>query len=584
MVKIVCKRAHILLITLFCLLMPMTSHAAFQASVDRNPVTEGESLILTLKSDESTSDEPDLRELQQDFDILGKSSGSSTKFINGHITHSTQWQITLMPKHSGPLVIPAIKLGNQSTQAIVVGVNKGNHSKGAQLSGELFVDVSAKPRTAYVQEQIIFTVKLYRKIRIGNESTLSDPTFPDMDAVVEKLGDDHSYQTTHKGQAYAVIERRYAVYPQKSGEFKSSPVQFDGVIIEGNRSRGLFTFDPFSQTTRHKRINSPSLSFKIKPAPSSMSSVPWLPARTLKLSERWSSDPGKFMAGEPITRTLTVRADGLAASLLPSLEGEAMNGFKFYPDKPVLNNDKGDNGIMGVRTQKIAILPTRSGSYIFPSIEVKWWNTTTNKMEVARLPAKNITVLPGDVDADNADQPPMSADENQLSEAADAEVGSLDIADMSESLIGVKHTNGWWPWVSLFFAMAWLATFILWLNASKRKFSASIATDNSTTLRKLENQLKKHCMANDAAHAKSDLLTWAKMRWPQHPPTSLTAMAGLCHAELAEALSTLDRSLYSLEKDTWQGDRLWQSFNSHKSDITVVQGNKGDALSSLYLA
>ena len=584
MVRIILNRTNILVITLCCLLMPMTSQAAFQASVDRNPVTEGESLTLTLKSDESTSEEPDLRELQQDFDILGKSSGSSTRYINGLVTHSTQWQITLMPKRSGPLVIPEIKLGDQSSQAIVIGVNKADQTKSAQLSGELFVDVSAEPRTAYVQQQIIFTVQLYRQIQLGNESTLSEPQFPDMDAVVEKLGDDRAYQTTRKGQTYAVIERRYAVYPQKSGEFKSAPVQFDGVIIERNRGRSFFTLDPFNQTTRHKRINSPTLSFKIKPAPSSMKSEVWLPARKLNLSERWSSDPGKFIAGEPITRTLTIKAEGLAASQLPSLEGRAIDGFKFYPDQPVLKDDKGDNGIMGIRTQKIAILPTRTGSYILPSIEVKWWNVKTDMMEVARLPAKTITVLPGNVDAGNADQPAVPDEDNPPNDAINTETITADISDLSEGLMNTKHTNGWWPWISLFFAIAWLMTFILWLKARKRKLSVTAKADSSESLRKLENQLKKHCMANDAVQTKSQLLAWARVCWQQHPPTSLTAMAGLCHAELAEALSALDRALYSQEKDAWQGDKLWEKFSRYKPIGTAEQGNSDESLSPLYLS
>ena len=81
------------LLTLISLMAVTPAFAAFQASVDRNPVAEGESLTLTLKSDENLDGDPDLSELQQDFDVLGKSSGSNMQIINGRVSRSVQWQI-----------------------------------------------------------------------------------------------------------------------------------------------------------------------------------------------------------------------------------------------------------------------------------------------------------------------------------------------------------------------------------------------------------------------------------------------------------------------------------------------------------
>ncbi len=572
-----------LLLVLSSILFASPALAGFQASVDRNPVTEGDSFTLTLNSDQSLDGEPDLSVLQKDFDVLGKSSGSSMKIVNGSVTRSVQWQIQLMAKHNGSLIIPSIKAGDQSTAAIVIGVNKATQAGDGQESGELFLEVIAEPRTAYVQQQIIFTARLYRQVNITNDSTLSEPKFPGMDAVVEQLGDGHSYQTMRNGQSYAVIERRYAVYPQKSGKFSSEPMQFDGVIVEGNR-RGGFMFDPFSQRSRQKRLFSKALSFTIKPAPATIGNVPWLPASTVKLSEQWSENPPKFSVGEPITRTLVISAQGLTASQLPALGGNAVDGFKLYPDQPALKDDKNDDGVTGVRTQKIAIMPTHTGIFILPAVEVNWWNVNTDRMEVARLPAKSITVLPGNADANPTPSPASSTAEPFSVDAAVSQVAANNAAIDTGNLIHPDRANAWWPWIALFLGIGWLVTLILLLKARTRNPPANAVNNNEEPLRKLESQLKVSCLSNDAALAKSKLLAWAKLRWPNTPPTSLTAMAGLCEADLASALHELDRSLYAKDSVAWHGAELWRLLSKNKPGPNAVRTSEGVSLKPLFLA
>ncbi len=577
------NRTIVLLITLVYLLIPLSALAALQAFVDRNPVAEGESLTLTLKSNEDLNGNPDLSALQQDFDVLGQSQGSSMQIINGNVTRSVQWQISMMPKRSGTLVIPSIKAGGQATQPITLTVTKADQAKASRQSGELFLEVSAEPHTAYVQQQIIFTARLYRAVNIGNQSTLSEPKFPGMDAVVEQLGDDRSYQTVRNGQEYAVTERRYAVYPQKSGQFSSAPVQFDGVIVEAGGGGGFFMFDPFSQRTRQKRVTSTTIPFTIKPAPAGIGGAQWLPATRLDLSEQWSENPPKFIAGEPITRTVVISARGLTASQLPALDSSAIDGLKFYPDQPTLKDNKGNNGIDGVRTQKVAILPTRAGSFILPSIEVKWWNVGTDRMEVARLPARTITVLPGTANSGNTIQTPVMSGSASSARTPTPET-EADSSLLPGSLIGTHYSSGWWPWLSLVLALGWLATLFLWWQARNNSAPAKTSTASEESLRQLENQLKKYCFGNDAEQAQAKLLAWAKVRWPQNPPTSLTAMAGYCEPELASELNKLDRTLYAGDKAAWLGGKLWQEFIQHKPDSATVGTGENESLEPLFLS
>ena len=569
-----------LLIAAFFVLMTAPAQAAFQAFVDRNPVAVDESFTLTLKSDENLDSNPDLSVLQLDFDVLGQTRGSSIQIINGNATQSTHWQISLMAKRSGQLTIPAIMAGKQTTQPIALNVTAVDQAQAAQQSGELFIEVNADPRTAYVQQQMIFTARLYRNVNIGNGSTLSDPKFPGMDAVVERLGEDRSYQTTHNGQAYAVIERRYAVYPQKSGQFISEPVQFDGEVIEARQGGGIFMFDPFNQNSHHKRANSKSVTFSIKPTPTALSSAPWLPTNKLQLTEQWSENPPKFIVGEPITRTLVISANALTASQLPTLGANTIEGFKLYPDQPTLKNDKDGNGLKGVRTQKIAIMPLRTGYYTLPEIEIRWWNINTDKEEVARLPARNITVLPASSNQQTAVSAGISSDEPPDPHALD----DLEAPPALNQTITSKAAQGWWPRLALFFAAGWLATILIWCWQTRKKTSPVVPGKiHRDSLSGLEKQLHKHCLSHDAALTKATLLAWAKLRWPQNSPTSLRAMASLCQLDLAGALIDLDRTLYARNQGSWQGDHLWGLFSRSKPVAEATLIEKPNALEKLYL-
>ncbi len=534
-----------LLICTLALLAAPPALASLRATVDRNPVAMNESFTLSLQSDGSAGGEPDLSVLRRDFDVLGQSKSSSIQIINGQTSRSVQWQISLMPKRSGQLQIPAISLGGQSSQPIVLSVNAASQPQAAS-GGDLFLEVSAKPQVAYVEQQIIFTVRLYRKVDLGNGSTLSAPSFPKMDALVERLGGDRSFQTLRNGQAYSVIERRYAIYPQKSGQFRSAPVVFDGDVIEGGG--GFFSFDPFGQNSRHLRLTSQSVDLSVKPMPAGASASQWLPASKLLLTEQWSDNPPKLTVGDPITRTLTLTATGLTAAQLPSLAGQPIAGLKLYPDQPTLKDGPDDQGITGTRVQKIAIIPTRAGKVTLPAIEVKWWNVTKDQEEVAILPARSITVLPG---ARQPAAPPGFSPPPQIPAAQDTAAGS-------------QVSAGWWPWLALTLGLGWLATLIAWAWRTREKSRPEKSGDTEEPLRQLEQQLNRDCLANDASRAKTRLQAWAKRRWPTRPPTSLTALARLCDPELAEALNELERVLYSGAESGWRGERLWRAFSQHR--------------------
>ena len=378
------------------------------------------------------------------------------QIINGSVTNKLIWSLTLMPKRRGEMIILPISFGSNFSNRIKINVSQASVSKPRSVAKDLFLQVSAEPKQTHVQEQIIYTIRIYISTNISNAS-LSEPHLSDADAVIEKLGEDRRFETEYQGLHYQVVERRYAIFPQQSGQLKIKPIVFNAQLMQSSRYR----YSPFSQQGPTKRIQSDAVEINIKPIPGTQKSKTWLPARHLHLQEEWPEEPPKFKQGEAITRTLTLGADGLTAAQLPEIIMATPEGFKTYPDQPLLNNKMNENGVMGIRQEKIAMIATKPGHYTLPEIKISWWNTKTQKQEIARLAKRKIEVTA------SSDHAKPFIDTHQENKSLDV---AKNTSSPSTSTSDTSLNAGFWPWLSLILATGWLGTlFIMWYRYQDRK-------------------------------------------------------------------------------------------------------------------
>ena len=181
--------------------------AAVRAQLERATVQEGETLTLSIESDERQSAaRPDLAPLRKDFDVLGTSTSSETSVVNGSRSDRTRWLVRLQPRHAGTLDIPAITVGGEHTAPLVLEVTRMSPQASDQRSRHVFLEVEAggAGNSIYVQQQIPYTVRLYYDdtLRTG-ELAAPDPA----NAVVEQLGEDTAL---HRNSRRARIQRRRA--------------------------------------------------------------------------------------------------------------------------------------------------------------------------------------------------------------------------------------------------------------------------------------------------------------------------------------------------------------------------------------
>ena len=543
--------------------------AQIHVTTDRNPVNMNESFQIIFSADDDVDGEPDFSPLSKDFEILNQSHSSQSSWVNGSFTKMIKWVVDVMPKKSGILEIPAIRFGRDKTRPTRILVKEVKEADADLHSGEdLFLLVEVSASNPYVQQQVIYTMRLYRKVSLA-QASLTEPTLED--AVIERLGEDKDFNTLFKGENYSVTERKYAIFPQKSGVMTIEPLSLTAsVVVDTQRRFGGFFSRP---VTRTKRVVSDAIELIIKPIPKSFTGKHWLPVEQLYLKDQWSRDNLQVKVGEPLTRTVTLLAKGATAGQLPSLfsddkpiKSDLGDELKIYPDQPVLKDRPEESNMLAFREEKVALIPSQAGSYQIPAIEIPWWNVNKDQMEVAKIPMKTIQAIAvtGVTKTRPRKQPDLKKTDEKTQQL---QKGSTQ-----------SEADKIWMGISGGLALGWLLTIFYFYKKLKGKKSNQKQEDLTKSLDEAVKSLKKACKENDKVAAKEALIRWGRQRFGA---SSLGQIAGFCHDDLKSQILALNQLLYGRNNSQWDGNELWKTFNQQMTDSKTGK-QQNDKLEPLF--
>nr|BFD42398.1 BatD family protein [Pseudomonas sp. FFPRI_1] len=501
--------------------------AGLLASLDRSQVNAGETVELTLESSDVTQfGKPDLSPLEAQFEVRGTRQVNQLNTL-GDSHASTRWIITLLPRRTGTLQIAPLQLGNLQSQALSLQVSASPAQEQQTRLEPVFIEAELDQPQVYVQAQALLTLHIYHSVPLFDDSSLSPLLLND--ARVEQLGEPRTYEKLINGVRHGVIEMRYAVYPQRSGPLQIPALTFSATLANPPNDQESAPQTPRPGKLIH--VASKALSLDVMPKPASYpADTPWLPARELSLSESWSPEPDQPQVGDSLTRTLTLRAQGLSSAQLPPLPLAEVNGLRSYPDQPQLSNQHVEQGLLGIREERQALVPTRTGLVELPALEVTWWNTQDNRLEVSSLPAHRLQV---------ANNPSLVVDT-----PAGTPQASVDNSEL-------------WPWQlsTLLLACTSLLGFGLWWRARSQP-AVLRAAQTGPSPRSLLDDLKRACQANDPQATRQALDAWARQQ-----PETLAEMAAR-FIPLSDALDGLNGALYSETGQYWQGEELWRAIRA----------------------
>lgn len=518
------------LLLTFLLWTSLAQGAGLVASVDRSRVNSGETVELTLESNDVTLfGKPDLTPLEPSFEVRGTRQVNQLTTLSDESRATTRWIITLLPRQTGAVLIPALQLGEVQSQPITLQVIESAAQLPDSRMEPVFIDVSLDQDSVYVQAQALLTLHIYHSVALYDDSSLTPLQIGD--ARVEQLGEQRTFEKVINGVRHGVIEMRYAIYPQHSGALLIPAQTFSATMVDVKPSQEPAPLGPKPGKLIHVSSAEMPLSVKAKPA-AYPADAPWLPARSLSLSESWNPEPDNLQVGDSVTRSLTLRAEGLSSSQLPPLPSSEVSGLRSYPDQPQLSNQNSERGLIGIREDSQALVPNRSGSIELPAVEVVWWNTFEDHLERSTLPARTLQVA------------------NNPSLVVDTPAGNPTPSS------SVDNSSLWaWQLSTLLLACTTLIGFGLWWRA---RWQPAIlrAAQTGPSPRTLLDDLKRASLANDPQATRQALDAWARQQ-----PETLADMAAR-FVPLSDALDGLNGALYSETGQYWQGEELWRAIRT----------------------
>jgi len=536
--------SKLVLTVVLLLVYSLAQAAAVTAKLDRSSAVVGETVTLVLEtSDTNQNLDADFSVLQADFDVLNRRSETQMSFVNGAQTASVRLVITLEPKREGNLLIPALKFPGTSSNPLTLKVSAApTLAPGA--AEPVFIEVTVQPEEGpyYVLSQISLMVRIFYQANL-TEAAINPPA-PVQASV--RLLDEVPYQSDRNGERYRVLERRYAIFPERSGSLTIPAMQLSGRLIERPSDR------LWQPTVRGRRVQveSEPLTLEISPRPSSFTGDFWLPARRITLSQQ-ISDNEKLHVGEPVTRTVIVDAVGLEENMLEEPVWPEVSEARIYPDQPQgISRDDGE-WVLGHKEFRYAIVPEQPGEMVLPEIRLDWWDTVANQQRTAVLPEHRVSVLPSELST-SASMPPSA------------------VNGMPEVPVGVSVENSGlaantilWKASTAGFAVLWLLTLFFYFRRGGNGAVPAVS-NRSLSLGETEllNRLRQACRKNDASAVRKDLAQWIRNYAPVAQRGSMRDFGSACgDSVLQMAIAELDASGFADDAaGTWEGEPLWQAF------------------------
>ncbi len=533
----------------FALLMPPPLAAAVEAQLDRSRITEGETVTLTIMTDDARQNlDADFSVLERDFAILDRRSETQLSIVSGRQTANVRLILTLEPKKTGVFQIPPLTFGKDSTASIGVQVDPAPALEpGSQPPVFIEMDVVPAEGPYFVHAQIGLVVRVFYQQNL-TEAAISQP---DPSPASVRLMQETPYQAERGGERYRVLERTYAVFPERSGELDIPPMQLTGRLVE---RKSTSVWQP-AVRGRRVQVESDAVQLNIEPKPAEFSGSEWQPARDYQLTQQISSGD-TLRVGEPVTRTVIVDAVGLEENMIVEPAWPDLADARIYPDQPQgITRDDG-RWVLGHKEFRYAVVPEKEGELVLPELKVEWWDTQNNQARTATLAAHTVFVQPSSL------VPPSPAASPGLA------VGETS----APSHTGGPAEPAYWRWLTLVFAALWLLTLLAALKIRGRAAIAKTATRSDDGISQTEaerlSNLERACKSGDRRQARNALQHWLRDYGPaQNKRSLLEFAAGTGDPGISESICVLDAEGFkpsdnSGSRPAWNGGAFWTRFEA----------------------
>lgn len=352
----------------------------------------------------------------ENFDFIAgpyTSQSSSTSFVNGKRTSTFTmiYTYTLKAENEGTYTIPPATIKVDGTQYTSNGVritvlppdkvdqspqNSGGSSPTSQsptadnnVGGEnIFMRTIVSKTKVHEQESILLTYKLYF-VNVDVAQLTNNTRLPEFKGFLKQeleMGEIQTELEHYNGRNYqTAVLYRALLFPQRGGDIKIDPAQFEAVLRVQNRAQVRSIFDDFfnSYTTVLKPLESPGITIHVESLPAGKPAGFCGGVGQFSISSKISNT--ELQANEAVTLTITIQGNG-NMKLVKTPAVDWPEGFEVY-DPKVTNNVKNTTaGTSGTKVIEYLAIPRAGGVYTVPPIQFAYYDTKEDAYRTLNTP------------------------------------------------------------------------------------------------------------------------------------------------------------------------------------------------------
>ncbi|MCM1522485.1 MAG: BatD family protein [Muribaculaceae bacterium] len=481
-----------------------------------------------------------------------QSTSQSYQVVNGRATSSsaTEYTYYYRAEKAGIFTIPAASVRADGKQYTTKPVKFTIHSSeerntpasqrpvavddvdsqaaGRQVNADdVFVRIILSKSSAYEQEAITCTIKLYTKYSISSFMPTRQPAFDGF--LIQELDIQPSLnqQETYRGQEYmTAILKQCIIFPQKSGKLTINSGNYDISVVQyENVNMGMFQVrQPREQKIK---VSSNSASIDIKPLPTPRPDGFNGAVGTFEIDSRLVGN--SFRTNDPATLIYTISGTG-NIKYLKEPHIDFPSEFEQYSPKSDIQTRINGNDVSGTMTVEYTFVPQSVGSFTIGSDKFVYFNPVTSKYVTLTTPSYPIKVVKG------LSAPAASEDQKAI-ENKNSDIRHIFLGEKSPETDHTPIVLTLWYWL-IYLGLAAVAIVIIMINHKAASRNADIAgLKNARASKVARRRLKtaeKYLKAQDSDKFHEEMLRalWGYLSDKLSIPTSQ-----LTRQTIAETLS-----------------------------------------------
>jgi hypothetical protein len=403
---------------------PLTAQG-ISVVVDRTEVTLDDQIVLQVTVEGSRKAEPRLPEMPQ-FEILPRGQSSEVQIVNGRVTSSVHYTYLLLPLEIGTFEIggASVEIDGETYSSRPFRLRVVEAGAEVARDRDIFVTASVSERNPYVGQQVVYTWRLFRRVRIGS-AQLSPPDYSGF--LVEPLGEAREYDRIVNGQQYLVHELREALFPQREGALTIPGRQLTvEVPARTSRRRSSMMDDFFGRMQTETRVlRNRSVEIDVRPLPEA---PPGFSGLVGDFDVEASLSQSEMRVGESVTLEVVVSGSGNAQMIGEPTMPE-LPQFKAYDDQPESALERGGAELRGRRTFHRALVAQKAGEFEIEPVTLVYFDPAQGAFRTAASAPGSLVVLPA-----------AGREDLRLTEVVAPTMGKVAVRILADDILPVEQS------------------------------------------------------------------------------------------------------------------------------------------------